>query len=52
MPVKPKKPCSFRGCPELTSGRYCVKHQKEVDSDYNKTAGLINIYTIAVDGGN
>lgn len=38
MPTKPPKPCSFRGCPELTYGRYCEKHQKEVDSDYNKNS--------------
>jgi 5-methylcytosine-specific restriction protein A len=38
MPRKPAKPCSFRGCPKLTSSRYCEKHQKEVDSDYNRTS--------------
>lgn len=37
-PRKPRKPCSFRGCPELTEGRYCEKHQKQVDSEYNKTS--------------
>lgn len=36
MPRKPKRPCSFPGCPELTDGRYCDKHQKQVDSYYNK----------------
>lgn len=27
MPAKPKHPCSFPGCPELTVGQYCDKHQ-------------------------
>jgi 5-methylcytosine-specific restriction protein A len=36
MPRKPKRPCSFPGCPELTDGRYCDKHQKQVDAYYNK----------------
>jgi 5-methylcytosine-specific restriction protein A len=27
-PRKPKKPCSLRGCPELTDDRYCTKHNK------------------------
>lgn len=27
-PRKPRKPCSFQGCPELTEGKYCDKHQK------------------------
>lgn len=37
-PRKPRKPCSFRGCPELTEGRYCENYQKQVDSEYNKTS--------------
>ena len=27
MPYRPKKPCSFPGCPNLTDGRYCEKHR-------------------------
>ncbi|MCR1954151.1 HNH endonuclease, partial [Clostridioides mangenotii] len=23
MPKKPKRPCSYPGCPELTDGRFC-----------------------------
>ena len=26
MPWKPKKPCAWPGCPELTDRRYCEKH--------------------------
>ena len=36
MPYKPKKPCKFSGCPILTDGRYCKKHQRLIDSQYNK----------------
>lgn len=36
-PRKPRKSCSFRGCPKLTEGSDCEKHQKQVDSEYNKT---------------
>jgi len=28
MPMKPKRPCSFPGCPKLTDGRYCEEHAK------------------------
>ena len=36
MPYKSKRPCSYPGCPKLTHSRYCEKHQKQVDKDYNK----------------
>lgn len=36
MPRKPKRPCSYPDCPELTDGRYCEKHQKEIDARYNR----------------
>lgn len=36
VPLKPKRPCSINDCPELTNGRYCEKHQKEVDRQYNQ----------------
>jgi 5-methylcytosine-specific restriction protein A len=28
MPCKPKRPCSFPGCPRLTDGRFCEEHAK------------------------
>jgi 5-methylcytosine-specific restriction protein A len=34
MPRRPRKPCSYPDCPELTYGRYCEKHQKEMEKDY------------------
>lgn len=36
MPRKPKRPCSYPGCPELVEGRYCQAHQKEVNQSYEK----------------
>ena len=36
MPMKPKRPCSYPGCPNLTDGRYCPEHQQKVNSNYEK----------------
>ena len=36
MPTKPKRPCSYPGCPNLTDGRYCPEHQQKVNSNYEK----------------
>ena len=36
MPRKPKKSCAKQGCPELTEGRFCEKHQKEEWQAYNR----------------
>lgn len=36
MPTKPKKPCSYPGCPKLTNDRYCEEHQKVMNDRYNK----------------
>lgn len=36
MPRKPKSPCRHPGCPELTDERYCKKHKKLADAQYNK----------------
>lgn len=36
MPRKPKRPCSYPGCPELTEERFCNKHQKEEAQRYEK----------------
>ena len=40
MPYKPKHPCSYPGCPELTNERYCPKHKKLTNAQYD--AGLRN----------
>lgn len=36
MPRKPKRPCGYRGCPELVDGYYCEKHKKETNRKYEK----------------
>lgn len=36
MPYKPKRPCSFPGCPHLTNGRFCEKNQKQENQRYEK----------------
>jgi 5-methylcytosine-specific restriction protein A len=36
MPRKPKRPCSYPGCPRLTDNRYCDEHQRLTDKQYNK----------------
>lgn len=36
MPRKPKKPCVYSGCPNLTEGRYCPEHMSKVNSEYEK----------------
>ena len=35
MPYKPKKPCAYPGCPEVTNERYCIKHKKFMDARYD-----------------
>jgi len=36
MPIKPKRPCSYPGCPELTDGQYCDYHRREEYKKYNR----------------
>lgn len=36
MPKKPKRPCSYPGCPKLTDGRFCYEHQKQENQRYEK----------------
>lgn len=36
MPKKPKRPCAKPGCPNLTDGRFCERHQKEENKRYEK----------------
>jgi 5-methylcytosine-specific restriction protein A len=35
VPWKPKKPCAYPGCKELTVNRYCEQHQKLMDKRYD-----------------
>lgn len=34
MPRKPKRPCSYPGCPCLTDRRYCEEHEKLTNKQY------------------
>ena len=36
MPKKPKRPCSFPGCPNLTDGQYCEEHRIPERRRYDK----------------
>ena len=36
LPYKPLRPCSYPGCPELTSNRYCGAHKKLTEQQYNR----------------
>lgn len=36
MPRKPKRPCRYPGCPNLTDGVYCEKHEKQMEQHYEK----------------
>ena len=36
MPRKPKRPCQYPGCPELTDEQYCEKHKDIARQNYEK----------------
>lgn len=36
MPKRPKRPCSYPGCPKLTDGRFCEEHAKAEAKRYEK----------------
>ena len=36
MPRKPKRPCSYPGCPNLTDGRFCPEHEKMEAKRYER----------------
>ena len=36
LPRKPKRPCSYPGCGNLTDGRYCEEHRQIAERHYNK----------------
>ena len=44
MPKRPRSPCRFAGCPELTEGLYCDKHRKLKNRYYNKYKRDPNTY--------
>lgn len=36
VPSRPKRPCSYPGCPKLTDGQYCEDHAAVARRQYNK----------------
>lgn len=36
MPRKPKQPCAYPGCPNLSDNRYCKEHRKQMARQYEK----------------
>ena len=36
MPRKPKRPCSYPGCPKLIDGRFCEEHTRLMNKRYEK----------------
>jgi len=36
MPFKPKRPCSYPGCPKLTASRFCEEHTKDEAKRYER----------------
>lgn len=36
MPRKPRKPCRYPGCPNLTDESYCPEHKRLVATRYNR----------------
>lgn len=36
MPSKPKKPCAYPGCPNLTHDTYCEEHEALRHKQYDK----------------
>ena len=36
MPTKPKRPCAYPGCPNLTDGQYCEEHRVQERRKYDK----------------
>ena len=36
MPTKPKRPCSYPGCPRLTDRQYCDEHATIARRQYDK----------------
>jgi 5-methylcytosine-specific restriction protein A len=45
MPVKPKRPCRYSGCPNLCdSGVYCEEHRKEWSHDALRGGAYVRGY--------
>ena len=36
MPRKPRHPCAWPGCPNLTDARYCEEHKRGAEKQYDR----------------
>lgn len=52
MPHKPKKPCAYPGCPNLTDETYCEVHKNMVAKQYNKFQRSLIMQKSMVEVGN
>lgn len=39
MPHKPLRPCRQPGCPQLTAGRYCPTHERQLNANLQERRG-------------
>ncbi len=39
MPVRPKHPCNYQGCNQLTNNRYCEYHTKQTRQQHDRYRG-------------
>ena len=44
MPRRPKKPCAYPGCPELTDEQYCEKHKALAQKNYEKYSRSADVH--------
>ena len=52
MPRKPKHPCGYPGCKELTDRRYCEKHEKLVNKQYERYGRDPSTKNVTAEHGN
>ena len=43
MPSRPKRPCSYPGCPRLTDGQYCEEHRTVARQQYDRYERAANV---------
>ena len=48
VPRRPKSPCSYPGCPNLTDGRYCEEHENGANRSYESMAET-KLYAVGMD---
>ena len=43
VPRKPKRPCSYPGCPRLCDGQFCEEHRTQARRQYDKYERAPNV---------